>query len=471
MTITVDRGRVAADAARGSGVSGVSGASRAQSGPGAPGAPGASGASGAKAVFSQLAALHRDIDALQPAARPRGPLGSDQAAAMLREVDRAIRRLQSVRLDVVAAADQAQVGDESGLTGTGAWLSAHGRVSGADGAADVRLASALSTQLAATREALASGALSTEHAAVIAQTTHRLPDGLGEVERRQVEQALVRQAHLVDPPTLRKAARRALAAAARSQAEVDEHEDSMLRSDEARALSRSRLTWRDNGDGTTSGHFTLPTLAASILVKTVQQMASPRRFANRAADQGARTAGAQLEAFRGVDWPQRYGQALAELVEHLPTDRLSGKVAATVVVHLDLDRLKAAVGAAHLDTGHDLSASEARRLACNAGIVPVVLGGRSLPLDLGHAERFFTESQRLALATLYDACAADGCDRPFAWSELHHEDPWASGGRTDLAKAVPLCGHHHRRIHDPGYSHAMSRHPSGAKRVTFTRRT
>jgi Domain of unknown function (DUF222) len=142
-----------------------------------------------------------------------------------------------------------------------------------------------------------------------------------------------------------------------------------------------------------------------------------------------------------------------------------------VVVHLDLERLKAAVGAGHLDTGHDLSASEARRLACNAGIVPVVLGGRSLPLDLGRAERFFTESQRLALATLYDECAADGCDRPFAWSELHHEDPWTSGGGTDLAKAVPLCGHHHRRIHDPGYTHAISRHPSGTKRVAFTRRT
>ncbi|MBL0005343.1 MAG: HNH endonuclease [Actinomycetales bacterium] len=92
-----------------------------------------------------------------------------------------------------------------------------------------------------------------------------------------------------------------------------------------------------------------------------------------------------------------------------------------------------------VDTGLTLSAGQARRIACNAGLLPAVLGGPSLPLDLGRADRFFTEAQRVALATIYDECAADGCDRPYAWSELHHEDPWHAGGRTDLAKAVPLC--------------------------------
>ena len=46
----------------------------------------------------------------------------------------------------------------------------------------------------------------------------------------------------------------------------------------------------------------------------------------------------------------------------------------------------------------------------------------------------------MALATTYDECAAEGCDRPYAWCELHHEDPWAAGGATDLAPgraAVP----------------------------------
>ena len=159
-----------------------------------------------------------------------------------------------------------------------------------------------------------------------------------------------------------------------------------------------------------------------------------------------------------------------ELLEHLPTDRLNGKVAATVVVTVDHDQLRQNLGAAHLDTGHDLSVSETRRLACTAGILPAVLDGTSLPLDLGRANRFFTEAQRVALATTYDECASEGCDRPYAWSELHHEDPWAKDGRTDLQLAVPLCRFHHRRAHDPTYDHCVRTDSSGRKSVTYHRR-
>jgi hypothetical protein len=398
------------------------------------------------------------------------PLAGPTTAAALRQVERAIARLQSVRLAIVAAADRANVAEGSGMTGTGAWLSAQTRSAGAAAAADVRLATALDEGLPVTREALAAGDVSTEHASVIAATADRLPDDLSERERTAIETTLVAQARRLDPGALRKAARRALSIAERSRAEVDAHEDSALRSEEDRAWDKARLTLHDNRDGTTSGHFTVPTMAAAILRKTVQQLASPRRFADRAAARGATTAAAQLEAFRDVDWSQRYGHAFVELLEHLPTDRLSGKVAATVVVTVEHDQLKDRLGAAHLDTGDDLSASQARRLACNAGILPAVMSGASLPLDLGRANRFFTEAQRVALATLYDTCAAADCDRPYAWSELHHHDPWASGGATDLHLAVPLCGHHHRRIHDPRYDHAIRTDHKKRKIVTYARR-
>jgi hypothetical protein len=151
------------------------------------------------------------------------------------------------------------------------------------------------------------------------------------------------------------------------------------------------------------------------------------------------------------------------LVEHLPTDRLHGKVAATVVVTLDHEKLAAAVGAAGLDTGHDLSASETRRIAYQAGILPAVLDGGSQPLDLGRTQRLATEAQRTALATRHQICAAAGCERPFSWCD---EIPWSQGGRTDLANAQPLCGFHHQRIHDPAYEH--HRTPPGA--ITFDRR-
>lgn len=117
-----------------------------------------------------------------------------------------------------------------------------------------------------------------------------------------------------------------------------------------------------------------------------------------------------------------------------------------------------------------MSISQVRRLACQAGILPAVLGGASQVLDLGRAERYFTEAQRTALATLYETCATFGCDRPYSWSDLHHEDPWEPGGETNLALAVPLCGHHHRRIDDRRYVHRILRRETGRKVVRFVRR-
>ena len=55
-----------------------------------------------------------------------------------------------------------------------------------------------------------------------------------------------------------------------------------------------------------------------------------------------------------------------------------------MVVTIDHTVLAGALKAAHLDTGETLSAGEARRLACNAAILPAVLGGKSVALDLGH---------------------------------------------------------------------------------------
>jgi hypothetical protein len=329
----------------------------------------------------------------------------------------------------------------------------------------------------------------------------------------------VAEAARLTPAQLRKVARRSLAAAERSAEQVDAHENSSTKSEEDAAWEKARFTWHHKGDGTTSGHFTVPTFAGSVLIKAIQQIASPRRFAQQAAKQAkagrahagqaARVDGAGRGAHTGQadptgaaratptdtdlrdqmredvqeqvwrsftdsgDWANRYGRALVELLEHLPTDQVSGKVAATIVVTLDhrtlLDQLAQKVAAT--DTGEPISASEARRLACNAGIVPAMLGGPSLPLDLGRQERFFTEHQRVALATRYDTCAAQGCDRPYAWAELHHEDPWHTGGSTDLDRAVPLCGHHHRRAHDPRYRHTVSTDARGVKSLTFTRRT
>jgi hypothetical protein len=171
------------------------------------------------AALDGVRQIHRVLDQL---AVDR-PLSGPTTAAALGQVERAIARLQSVRLALVAAADRTNLAAESGMTGTGAWLSAQTRSAGAVAAADVRLATALEDGLPVTREALAAGDVSTQHASVIAATADRLPADLSASERRAIEATLVAQARRVDPGALRKAARRALSAAERSRAEVDAH--------------------------------------------------------------------------------------------------------------------------------------------------------------------------------------------------------------------------------------------------------
>jgi len=408
----------------------------------------------ATGVLGMLAGVHAVLD---EAAADSALVSGDYATAV-REVDRALARLQAVRLALVAAADKAAVAAGSGMSGTGAWLSQATRTTGAAAAGQVALAGALE-MLPATGAALREGVVSAEHAAVIAAATRRLPTTLDPDARAVVEAGLVDQAKRLDPAALRKKARRALERVA-SREEADRHHDQVLRDEEARARDKTRLTLHDNHDGTVTGHFTVPTLAGAILKKILGRLASPRRGRLGSSQDQTGPVG------DAVDWAHRQGEAFVELIEHLPTDRLHGKTAATIVVTLDQTQLLGDLAAAGVDTGDQISAGEARRLACGAGILPAILNGGSLPLDLGRTQRFFTEAQRVALATRHTTCLADGCDRPYAWTELHHRDPWARGGRTDLDKAEPLCGFHHHRIHDPSYLHR--RHPDGS--ITFHRR-
>ena len=103
----------------------------------------------------------------------------------------------------------------------------------------------------------------------------------------------------------------------------------------------------------------------------------------------------------------------------------------TLVVTIGYDALMSGLGVATVDTGHRISAGEARRLACKAGIIPMVLDGASMPLDVGREQRLFDRYQTIAISHRYGGCAADNCDRPPAWIEFHHEDPWHQGGTTD----------------------------------------
>lgn len=102
--------------------------------------------------------------------------------------------------------------------------------------------------------------------------------------------------------------------------------------------------------------------------------------------------------------------------------------------------------------GADLPVETIRRMACDAQIIPVVLDGAGVALDVGRARRLATAHQRQALRVMYPTCAFPGCTVTNSHTTAHHIDPWDPVGRTDLGNLLPLCSRHHHAVHEGGWT-------------------
>jgi hypothetical protein len=124
-----------------------------------------------------------------------------------------------------------------------------------------------------------------------------------------------------------------------------------------------------------------------------------------------------------------------------------------MIVRIPLESLQTGVGTGQIDgIRAPVSAGTARRLAADADLIPVVLGGSSEVLDFGRTRRLFTRPQKLALAERDGGCAWTGCPHPPSYTEAHHIRWWtAHYGTTDLNNGILLCSTHHHRIHNNGW--------------------
>lgn len=86
-------------------------------------------------------------------------------------------------------------------------------------------------------------------------------------------------------------------------------------------------------------------------------------------------------------------------------------------------------------------------LACDAAVIPIVLGGKGQPLDVGRATRTVPDGLRRAVIARDGGCAFPSCDRPPSWCEVHHIKEWELGGETALSNLVTMCKVHHRLLH------------------------
>ena len=127
---------------------------------------------------------------------------------------------------------------------------------------------------------------------------------------------------------------------------------------------------------------------------------------------------------------------------------------ARLLVTLDHDTLKNDLEVAGVSTrvgttadGTDLPPDVLRRLACDAEVIPAVLGTQGEVLDLGRLRRLVTTPLWTALVVRDRHCTFPACRRPPLMCHAHHILHWADGGTTSLDNLALLCGHHHRTIH------------------------
>jgi hypothetical protein len=122
---------------------------------------------------------------------------------------------------------------------------------------------------------------------------------------------------------------------------------------------------------------------------------------------------------------------------------------AQLVVTMSLDQLTGAVRGAGLTLGQELlTAGTVRRLACDADVIPAVLGTRSELLDVGRRKRLVPPAIRLAAWLRDGGCTYPGCTVPAQWCDAHHGIPWWEKGDTALENTALLCGRHHTLVHD-----------------------
>jgi hypothetical protein len=406
--------------------------------------------------------LHEVLDEVCAGGARVGTLNVAEAAETVLELARARARIDALLSVALQRADAVDVGADSGATSTAAWFSQATRVPVGRAHWLLRLSRRLGEH-PATEAAFLAGAVDADQARVVVEAVEALPAWVEDDDRERAERHLLDEAAHHDAKKLSRLAKHLLAVIDPEAADAELAK--AIEREEAEAARKTMFRIVDDGKGVCHGSFRIPSLHGAMLTKALHALASPRLqdpIPREVVDDDGRV---EPRATAEV-----LGEAFCQLLERFPVKKLpkAGGMNATVVVTIGLDKLLAGLGAGTLDTGGFLSVGQVRRLACQAGIIPAVLGSKSEVLDAGRKVRFHTEVQRTMLTVRDHGCTTLGCDRPAAWCHAHHDIPFSEGGPTDVQHGRLLCPRHHTLVHHPDY--AVTNAGDGKIRLTRTRR-
>lgn len=362
------------------------------------------------------------------------PADADDApdAVLTSRMERLVRlraMVDAVLVEQLAAFDDRAAARYDGQTSTRGWLRSRLRLGG-QAAAQLLLVARQLDGLPQVAKAFAAGEITLEHAAAIAA----LAASVGAEQTARYEQVLLDLARAVAPAQLRMACDHV-----RQLLDADGVAD-----DDIRLRSRRHLAAARTVDGMVHVQGLLDP-AGGDAVLTALQAAMPVPAGDEERTPAQRRADALVDICGG--WLAS-GDAPA-----------GGGVRPQVQVTVSLNALRARCGRESsggdqlgdvpvLADGQPVSAAVARRVACDAGVVPVVLGSESEPLDIGRRSRVVPAGLRRALQLRDGGCRFGGCDRPPSWCDAHHLRHWADGGDTSLHNLILLCGFHHTLVHE-----------------------
>lgn len=351
-------------------------------------------------------------------------------------------RMQAFALSLVAEIESRDAAHHELGIGTSSWLADGLRLTPREANRLIHDANDL-TRFTQVREGMLEGCISVPQSQAVTRVLTKLPD-LGFAAEQVAEATMVGYCAEFNSDALKRLSRHLLEVVAPEVA--DETEAKRLEREAWQASQRRHVTFTPDGAGSMLLRGSLPIVAGELLKAQVDALANQaRRAALDAADPLVRP--------EPVTMGMRRADALVTLIDGAARAQVApanGGDRPRIMVTIGYDQLLAdCTRNGLLPTGTELSAGELRRLACDADLLPVVLGGPSGVLDVGRDHRLVTPTIRAALTARDKGCVFPGCDQPPSACEAHHLIPWQHGGPTSLANMVLACRHHHGII-EPG---------------------
>ncbi|MGO1971839.1 MAG: DUF222 domain-containing protein [Propionibacteriaceae bacterium] len=348
----------------------------------------------------------------------------------------AIDRLHGIRLATVRAVDEGRVCEDTATWSASDRITLTDRTTPRAAKKYVRTAKQLG-RFPLLQQAAEAGELTLDQMDACLHGLKYLPAEATDEQLVHVQIELLASAAGQPPQGMRKIAN-TLVAALFPDTE-DDHLGQQLENEERKARRNRYLRCRVDGEGSVCFGGKLPIGDGEKLISLLGAFLPG-------------TAGLErLDPFaEAPTMEQRQADAFVAMLDELlarGTAPTSGGDRPSVTLILPYEHLVDGIrGATLTNSGEEVSPMTVRRLACDADVIPVVLGKDSEVLDVGRTQRLVTSGIRKTLVVRDRGCVFPGCDAPPSRCDAHHLVPWHAGGDTSLANLALLCRHHHQII-------------------------